>query len=416
MLSWAQQFNIFCFLDSNQYNEDGDGYDYLLAAGARSCISATGQSFIGIDNFTSDKEWVFGHLSYELKSIFFPASPVKGDKVSFPAFFFFEPEIVLTVKNNQLIIYGAGDDASQLFALITNQRIKAGSPLQQAGLKQRISREKYIETIRQLKHHIQVGDCYEINFCQEFYAEGFTADPLFIYNALAEISPAPFAGFYKVDENYLICASPERFLSKKGNTLMAQPMKGTYRRGAGLPASDSSEKEQLRVDVKERSENVMIVDLMRNDLSRVCTRGSVKVTELYGVYTFPQVHQMVSTIKGELPAGTGFYRIMEATFPMGSMTGAPKHRVLELIDKYENRSRGIFSGALGYFHKGDFDFNVVIRSVMFNNIEKYLSVKVGSGITIYCDAENEWEECMIKVEAIKKVLTGRSALQGKKNE
>jgi para-aminobenzoate synthetase component I len=167
---------------------------------------------------------------------------------------------------------------------------------------------------------------------------------------------------------------------------------------------EETEKEILRNDPKERSENVMIVDLMRNDLSRVCKKGTVEVKELFGVYTYPQVYQMVSTIKGELDNETGFYEIMQACFPMGSMTGAPKYKVIELIDKYESSARGIFSGSLGYFHKGDFDLNVVIRSLMYNASEKYLSLKTGSGITIYSDPEKEWEECLLKAEGIKKVL------------
>jgi para-aminobenzoate synthetase component I len=408
MLNWAQQFNIFCFLDSHQYNETGEGFDCLLGAGVHSHIDPRQQPFESVDSFINTREWVFGHLSYELKNLFFPRSIPKPDRIHFPEFFFFEPEIVLAVKNGELFIYG--DNPSAIFNSITSQEVAVLSPGGDATLQETISKEKYVEIVNRLKQHIQAGDCYEINFCQEFVADHPGADPYFIYNALADVSPAPFSAFYRINENYLICASPERFLSKRSSTITAQPMKGTYRRGAGSAESDHKEKQALKADLKERSENVMIVDLMRNDLSKVCKKGSVKVDELYGVYTFPQVHQMVSTVTGDLEDGMGFYDIIAASFPMGSMTGAPKHKVVELIDQYETSARGIFSGALGYFHNGDFDFNVVIRSIMYNSLEKFLSVKVGSGITIYSDPEKEWEECMVKAAAIKKVLTQGPAL------
>jgi para-aminobenzoate synthetase component I len=403
MLDWAKQFNIFCLLDSHQYNKENGGYDCLLAAGSHQFTSSATGKFSDINDFLKEKEWVFGHLSYELKNEFFPASKQSDSKITFPEFFFFEPQIVLAIRNDQLFIYA--DDPEEIFRQISEHNSVKKSSSNNIQLEQKLTRPEYTDIIKQLKEHIQLGDCYEINFCQEFCSENVIADPFSLYRDLTVLSPAPYSAFYKVDENYLVCASPERFISKTGTELTAQPMKGTAKRNNETSIdSDRVEVESLRMDQKERSENVMIVDLMRNDLSKVCKKGSVHVSELYGVYSFPNVHQMVSTIKGTLSEGIGFYEIIEATFPMGSMTGAPKQRVIELIDQYETTPRGIFSGALGYFHKGDFDFNVVIRSVMYNSLEKYLSVKVGSGITIYSDPEKEWVECMIKAEAIKKVL------------
>jgi para-aminobenzoate synthetase component 1 len=168
---------------------------------------------------------------------------------------------------------------------------------------------------------------------------------------------------------------------------------------------DTESRENLYKSEKDRSENVMVVDLVRNDLSKVCVEGSVKVDELYGIYSFPQVFQMISTISGELKKNIFFTDIIKATFPMASMTGAPKKRVMELIDKYEKSSRGIFSGALGYITPDrDFDFNVVIRSIMYNATNKYLSYMAGSGITFYSDAEKEYEECLLKADAMKGAL------------
>jgi len=223
---------------------------------------------------------------------------------------------------------------------------------------------------------------------------------------LIAVSPNPFSALYKLDDRFLICASPERFIAKTGKRIFSQPMKGTSKRNADDNKQDAELKEALRQSAKEQSENVMVVDMVRNDLTKVCIDGSVKVDELFGVYTYPNVHQMISTISGELKTGAMISDIIEAAFPMGSMTGAPKHRVMELIDEYEVSARGIFSGSVGYISpEKNFDFNVVIRSIMYNASNKYLSYQLGSGITFYSDPEKEWEECMLKGEAIKKVLT-----------
>ncbi|HTM93073.1 MAG TPA: anthranilate synthase component I family protein, partial [Flavisolibacter sp.] len=274
------------------------------------------------------------------------------------------------------------------------------------SIQQKLSKEEYIQTIRQLQQHIVRGDCYEINFCQEFFAEEAVIDPVSIFQKLTTVSPNPFSALYKLNDCFLICASPERFIAKKGNKIFSQPMKGTAKRNWDDQREDERLKEALQQSAKERSENVMVVDMVRNDLSKICVETSVKVDELFGVYSYPQVHQMISTISGELKPSVNFSEIIEASFPMGSMTGAPKHRVMELIDEYETSARGIFSGSVGYISpENDFDFNVVIRSIMYNAINKYLSYQLGSGITFYSDPEKEWEECLLKGEAIKKVLT-----------
>ncbi|RYD93146.1 MAG: anthranilate synthase component I family protein, partial [Sphingobacteriales bacterium] len=273
------------------------------------------------------------------------------------------------------------------------------------SMQPRLQRAVYLETIRVLLAHIHRGDCYELNFCQEFGATPAAFDPWAVYKRLSALSPTPFGAFYRIRDRYLLSASPERFLRKEGAQLIAQPIKGTARRLAD-PDADAALRDGLRASEKERAENVMVVDLMRNDLSRVCVPGSVHVPELFGLYTFPQVHQMISTVAGTVEPGKGLAAILEATFPMGSMTGAPKQRVLELIRQYEPTPRGLFSGSVGYWHKGDFDFNVVIRSLLYNATAPYLSYQVGSGITAYCTPEAEWEECMLKASAIEKALKG----------
>jgi para-aminobenzoate synthetase component 1 len=268
-----------------------------------------------------------------------------------------------------------------------------------------ISKQDYVGIIGELKNHIHRGDCYEINFCQEFFSTNSPIEPARVYNALTAISPNPFSCFYKINQSYLVCASPERFMGKRGNTIFSQPIKGTVSRSTRDQKEDLEKMKALRENPKERSENVMVVDLVRTDLSQVCMEGTVKVDELFGVYSYPQVHHLVSTISGQLKDNISFLEILEACFPMGSMTGAPKKKVMELIDHYEKESRGLFSGSVGYITpSGDFDFNVVIRSLLYNGATHYLSYWVGSGITWYSNPEEEYEECLLKAAAIKKVL------------
>lgn len=402
MLSWANQFDIFCFMDNQDYSIQPQRYECLLAAGALHSISSG--SLKDLDDFLrKNKNWAFGHLSYDLKNSIHHFHFEKTDRIGFPHFFFFLPEFLVQITHTELKI--EGKDCKKIYEEILNQQAETSSS-PHLTIQQRLSKQEYIQTIRQLQQHIVRGDCYEINFCQEFFAEKAVIDPVVIFEKLVAISPNPFSALYKLNDRFLICASPERFIAKKGDKIFSQPMKGTAKRNHNDRKEDERLKDELQKSAKERSENVMVVDMVRNDLSKVCVDSSVKVDELFGVYTYPQVHQMISTISGELKPEVKFSHIIEATFPMGSMTGAPKHRVMELIDEYETSARGIFSGSVGYIsHENDFDFNVVIRSIMYNASNNYLSYQLGSGITFYSDPEKEWEECLLKGEAIKKVLS-----------
>lgn len=402
MLNWANRFNIFCFLDNQDYSIQPQRYECLLGAGSLQNISS--DNLKDVDEFLSrNKRWTFGHLSYELKNSIHNLPSSKEDKIGFPSSFFFEPQFLLQIKGDKLII--EGDGCENVFDEISREADKSNSS-SKVSIQQTLTRQEYIEKVEGLQQHIVRGDCYEINFCQEFFTEDADIDPIDTFQKLVTVSPNPFSALYKLHERYLICASPERFLTKKGSQIFSQPMKGTAKRNLQNNNEDDQLKTELRQSAKERSENVMVVDMVRNDLSKICAESSVKVDELFGVYTYPQVHQMISTISGILKSGVKFSEIIEATFPMGSMTGAPKHRVMELIDEYEVSARGIFSGSVGYISPGgDFDFNVVIRSIMYNASKKYLSYQLGSGITFYSDPEKEWEECLLKGTAIKKVLT-----------
>lgn len=345
-----------------------------------------------------------GHLSYDL----LPAEPQgslhKPDPHGFPQLYFFQPEILIRLKEDEISI--EAPDPEKVYHAILNTALPAATEGTDLKIQSRMSREEYLDTIRKLQAHILRGDCYEINFCQEFYAANAHIDPVEVYTRLSEISPNPFSGLYRNGDRWLICASPERFIKKQGTHILSQPIKGTARRVREDAEVDEAQRAQLQQSEKDRAENVMIVDLVRNDLARICQEGTVKVDELFGVYPFPQVHQMISTISGELSPQVQFSDILEALFPMGSMTGAPKKRVMELIEKYEWSRRGIFSGALGYINpQNDFDFNVVIRSIIYNSTSRYLSFPTGSGITFYSNPEQEWEECQLKALGIMQALS-----------
>jgi len=406
MLNWSKQFSIFCLLDNHQYQIEPHTIECMLAAGSKRSI--TGSDMNSLDRLqqfiNKKKSWLFGHLNYDLKNEIGLLTSSHTDHLGFPELFFFEPEYLVRLGNDTIVI--DADNPYQVYHdILESTPAEADFTKSITDTNSRLSKDDYIETVRKLQQHILRGDCYEINFCQEFFSSDALVDPLVMYEKLSIVSPNPFSALYKLNDKYLICASPERFIKKDGAHILSQPIKGTAKRSSGQREEDELSRKNLYHSQKDRSENVMVVDLVRNDLSKVCKEGTVHVDELYGVYSFPQVYQMISTISGDLNDDISFTDIIRATFPMGSMTGAPKRNVLQLIEKYERSKRGIFSGALGYITpEQDFDFNVVIRSIMYNESNRYLSYQVGSGITFYSEPESEWEECLLKAAAINKVL------------
>ncbi len=262
----------------------------------------------------------------------------------------------------------------------------------------------YLAAVAGLLEHIKRGDIYEINYCVEFFAENAEIDPHAVFNQLKGLTEAPFAGLYKTGHTWIICASPERFIRREGNKLISQPMKGTARRG-----QDTEEDEKIKValakSLKEQTENVMAVDVARNDLSIVAQKGSVIAEELFGVRTFKNIHQMVSTVSCKLKENISLEQVIEATFPPASMTGAPKLKAVELIKRYELSPRNIYSGALGQVDdKGNFDLCVVIRTIIYDEKKKRVSFHVGSAITANCVPEEEWNECLLKAGAMLSAL------------
>ena len=405
MLSWLKQFNIFCLLDGNDHEGT---FEWMAGVGMKREIKLSEQPFDSLQTFAGQPSWLFGHLSYELKNDIENLSSAHQPFIDFGKGYFFEPLHILRCSGGNLVIETGEGDGRELFDEIERSIPLMGNVNQHPVLaKPVLSREEYIHIINKLKEHIRRGDCYEINFCQEFQANDVVIDPYVLYAGLSSISPNPFSALYRHNDLYCACASPERFLKKEGSAIISQPMKGTSRRDAADPVTDKRNREHLRLSEKERSENVMIVDLVRNDLSRFCMEGSVQVEELFGIYPFSQVWQMISTIKGEVLPGMHWVDMVKSCFPMGSMTGAPKRRVMQLIDEYEPTARGLFSGALGYINPaGDFDFNVVIRSIFYDAAAKKLSFQAGGGITFNSDPGLEYEESMLKAKAMISVLGG----------
>ncbi|WP_432221207.1 anthranilate synthase component I family protein [Flavobacterium sp. TMP13] len=411
LLSWSQQFREVVFLDSNNYRQDYSSFDCVLAVDAFTAIKTDCHTaFDDLKQYQqTTKDWLFGYLSYDLKNDTEELQSANFDGLQFPDLFFFQPKKLFFLKGNQLEIqylFLCDDEVEfdfQEITAINNSEIHNISK-EIITIEQRISKQKYVEKVTTVLEHIHRGDIYEANFCMEFYAQNATIDPLAKFEKLNAISKPPFAAFFKNNTNFVLCASPERYIRKVGDVVISQPIKGTSRRFKN-EKEDNQSKFDLENDIKERAENIMITDLVRNDLSKTAQKGSVKVVELCKIYSFLQVHQMISTIQSKVDLQYSAVDVLKTTFPMGSMTGAPKHSAMTIIEQQEETKRGLYSGAIGYFKpEGDFDFNVVIRSILYDVKSQYLSFSVGSAITSLSNPESEYEECLLKAKAMFEVL------------
>lgn len=409
ILLWSNQFREVIVLDSNEYHQQYSNYDYIVAVDAFTSVTTDfTKAFEDLHQYQSQiKDWLFGYLSYDLKNDIEELQSKNFDGLQFPDLFFFQPKKLFLLKDNQLEIQYLNlcdDEIESDFEEILKVEISAFASLREINIQQRISKESYISKVGKMLEHIHLGDIYEANFCMEFYAENAFIHPLETYQKLNAISEPPFAAYFKNNKQFLICASPERYLKKESNKVISQPIKGTAKRVFDIEL-DNWSKSELESSPKERSENIMIVDLVRNDLSKTATKGSVEVEELCKIYTFKQVHQMISTVVSKVEHTTSPTEIIKTTFPMGSMTGAPKISAMNIIENLEETKRGLYSGGVGYFTpNGDFDFNVVIRSILYNAQNNYLSFSVGSAITSLSIPENEYEECLLKAKAMFEVL------------
>lgn len=396
-------------MDSNSYPQEYSSFDCLMAVDAFTSLKTDfHNAFEDLKQYQqTTKDWLLGYLAYDLKNDTESLKSTNLDGLEFPDLFFFQPKKIFLLKENQLEIkylFLCDDEVEEDFEEIIQNKNDSFETLDKVEVQQRISKELYIQKVTKMLEHIHLGDMYEANFCMEFFAENTIINPLKKFQKLNEISRAPFSVFFKNNKQFLLSASPERYLRKTGEKIISQPIKGTSKRFSDTNKDEKS-KIDLETDLKERAENIMITDLVRNDLSHTAQKGSVEVTELCKIYSFLQVHQMISTVTSKLDSQYSPIDVLKTTFPMGSMTGAPKISVMKIIENLEETKRGLYSGAVGYFTpEGDFDFNVVIRSILYNQENKYVSFSVGSAITAQSVPEKEYEECLLKAKAMSEVL------------
>lgn len=389
LLQVAQRLRHAVILCSHGFQDSFGKYEIMAGFGAK-------KTYASPDEMESDSLKI-GFISYDFKNKIEQLDSRNPEKIPVPDFYFFEPELFFTLDRDGNILSN--------FDLNSETEIGEYYPEKTTGIQWHgPDRNAYLETIGKIREDIRNGEYYELNYCTEWHANGAEKfNPFSAFGRLSEETPAPFSAFVRYEDTFLLCSSPERFLSRNGRQLVSQPIKGTRKR-AGDPHSDSLIRTELMTSEKDRAENVMITDLVRNDLSRCCKAGTVEVDELCGIHTFSHVHQMISTVTGELNDGAGLADIIRATFPMGSMTGAPKVNVMQHIEKYENFRRGWYSGSVGYVMKDRFDLNVVIRSLQFDASKGIVAYHVGGAITYDSLAESEFEECLTKAAGLRKAL------------
>lgn len=395
LATWAEsKFSYFAITLGNNYQYPNEPFESYF--------------FAGNEELTENELWQselfkVGIIGYDFKNQIEKLSSSNPEFCSLPELCFFEPELIFRLAQNG--IYSSVEIPTSYLSEMEAQILPANPPIS-CQVSPQITREEYLRSVFSIQNEILEGNTYEANFCLAYSGSFDSWNPIAAFFKLNELSKMPFAALFKAKDKWLVSASPERFLKKTGSKLIAQPIKGTIQRGASL-AEDAENREKLISSEKERSENLMITDLMRNDLARVSKTGSVVVEELFGIYPFPRVLQMISTISSEIKDNVTFEDIIRATFPMGSMTGAPKISTMKIFEREESFKRGWFSGAFGWIDEsGDFDFSVVIRSIIADLEAKKLYFGVGSAITIDASAEQEYEECELKAQAILELLRG----------
>jgi para-aminobenzoate synthetase component 1 len=404
MLHWLFGHDHFSFFNGNQYNIPYKPFKTFAAAGSiKTIMPDSDDPFQDLKEFyDAEQDWIIGRLNYDLKNNLEDLVSDNYDRLKSEEMSFFIPETLIFFQSGGILI-STVHDPGQIFNEILDSPIP--SYYQQSfKIESDTSKEEYINAVNAIKRQIIKGDFYELNYCMEFFTKVQNIDLAGIYLQLNKLSPMPFSVFMGMNGQYIVSASPERFLKKTGNNILAQPIKGTMRRDTD-PMVDKKLKQQLRHSEKEIAENMMIVDLMRNDLGRSAIPGSTMVPEMFEIYSYNHIHQMISTVSAKLRRDVHLVDAIKIAFPMGSMTGAPKIRVMETIEHYENSKRGIFSGSAGYITpEGDFDFNVLIRSIFYSHKTSYLKFNAGSAITYDAEPEYEYNECMLKTRSMREVL------------
>ena len=409
LLYWVSGYEVHVLLDSNNYKQPYSNFEIVLAAGLETYLESNYENaFNQLRSYkASINDFIIGYLGYDLKNDLEKLKSTNFDGLGFADMFFFQPKKLILISESRVefkYLLQYENEIESDFNSILNTELPLCDFENAVKIKLRIHKDAYLEKVNKMLSHIQRGDIYEANFCQEFYSENVDLEPINSYFSLNSITRTPFSTYFQIRDKFIISASPERYLKKMGSKVISQPIKGTARRSSNY-IEDAQLQKSLKSNPKELSENVMIVDLVRNDLAHTAIQGTVKVEELCEVYSFKQVHQLISTVTSEVPENIDIVSIIESTFPMGSMTGAPKISAMRIIEELEETKRGVYSGAVGYITaEGDFDFNVVIRSILYNRTNKYLSFSVGSAITAGSDPLQEYEECLVKAKAMRAIL------------
>ncbi len=400
LVDYAKSFDVHCLLYTGFHHPQdsvSDTYSFLVGLGVQQCFSADRGSevFYDLENAPGIK---LGYVAYEY-AFDTPIRTLHPANVP-PPFqtYWFTPQCLVYKKHHEKDIVISGPNPEETLAEILKCILPSPlSPsLSPQLFKPLVSPDTYILNVEQIIEDITQGDYYELNYCQEFLCHDFTEDPYKVWKNSYSNNKVPFASFFRYKDFYVISSSPERFIKREGKSLFSQPMKGTQKRSHN-PVEDTTLIKQLQDNQKERAENIMIVDLVRNDMCRCCMPGTVNADELCRVYTFPTVHQMISTISGQLRESVSLAEVLHYLFPMGSMTGAPKKMVMGRIAQYEQTGRGVYSGAIGYIDNDhNWDLNVVIRTLVVNTQLQKASYHVGGAITCDSTPDQEYKECMLK--------------------
>ena len=395
---WADsRYPYFALTDGNDHHYPKEAFESRFLAGNKALTEK--------EIFDKDcKIQKVGIIGYDFKNRLENLESENPAFLELPDILFFQPDFCLEFIGDKIY---SSIELKESFWNEIDKILLPNDPAVRCKITPQLDRKEYMASVKAIQNQIVEGNTYEANFCQAYSGPFHTWDPISAYFLLNKKSPMPFSALFKAKSKWIVSASPERFIKKAGDRLIAQPIKGTIRRGSS-PETDETNKNQLLASEKERAENLMITDLMRNDLARVSQTGTVRVEELFGIYALPRVFQMISTVTSTLRPEVDFSQIIQATFPMGSMTGAPKISTMNIIEQEERFKRGWFSGAFGYIKEnGDFDFSVIIRSIIADSEQKQLYFGVGSAITFDADAAQEYAECELKAQAILEVLSGK---------
>ncbi|MCU0417306.1 MAG: chorismate-binding protein [Cytophagaceae bacterium] len=391
------------FTDTQYSSYPNGGFDHVLAWGNVEGVDSNSESVDILSSFWLKNRFTCGHIGYTTYQYWNPNVPNKNKTpIDFPTFFWWEPEVVLRFNETNIeVVQGHWNpEHTRLFKKETTTAVSQIIVEPTCC----IQPEVYFRSIEKIQEWLKRGDIYEINYCLPFYGKA-KLNPYATYKLLEQKTPMPFSGLMRWNDNYIFSFSPERYLKQEQDTLWSQPIKGTAKRSIH-PTEDNLLRTQLQQSEKERAENSMIVDLVRHDLSQKAIPGSVRVKEWCGVYSFPTVHQLISTIEAKIDVHTTTsWDMVQTTFPMGSMTGAPKHNALQFIESIEACARGPFSGTIGYkYHPYHMDLNVLIRSLFYSALSHDVYWEAGSAITIYADTEAEYRECLLKAEVIQSLF------------